>query len=92
MIINEISIGFPQFVLILDDLHLISNPQILKIVDSLVDHQPENLHLIIATRADPSIPLSRLRARNQLTEIREADYHRGTVALSNPPGERDPLK
>jgi LuxR family maltose regulon positive regulatory protein len=73
MIINEISIDFPQFVLILDDFHLISNPEILKLLDYVVDHQPENMHLIIATRADPALPLSRLRARNQLTEIRETD-------------------
>ena len=73
VMINEISSDFPPFVLILDDYHLISSPEIHRAVAYIVEHQPENMNLIIATRADPPLPLSRLRVRDQLSELRESD-------------------
>lgn len=60
-------------VLALDDLHVISSAQLHKALAFLIEHLPPNLHLVILTRADPPFLLARLRARNQLTEIRAAD-------------------
>ncbi len=62
-----------EMVLILDDYHLITAPPIHRSVTYLVDHLPPQLHLVIATRADPPLPLARLRTRGHLTEIRAAD-------------------
>jgi LuxR family maltose regulon positive regulatory protein len=73
LIINELSEDFPPFVLIFDDYHLISSPEIHQALTYILEHQPAQMHLAIATRADPPIPLSRLRVRDQLLEIRESD-------------------
>ncbi len=62
-----------EVALILDDYHLITAPPIHRSVAYLVDHLPPRLHLVIATRADPPLPLARLRTRGHLTEIRAAD-------------------
>jgi LuxR family maltose regulon positive regulatory protein len=62
-----------EVVLILDDYHLITAPPIHRSVTYLVDHLPPRLHLVMATRADPPLPLARLRTRGHLTEIRAAD-------------------
>jgi LuxR family maltose regulon positive regulatory protein len=61
------------YVLILDDYHLIDAQDIHEGLSFLLDHLPSQLHLVIASRADPPLPLSRLRGRNQLTELRAAD-------------------
>jgi LuxR family maltose regulon positive regulatory protein len=60
-------------VLVLDDYHLISTSQIQEGISTLLEHQPPNLNLVISTRADPHLPLFRLRARSQLTELRTDD-------------------
>jgi LuxR family maltose regulon positive regulatory protein len=62
-----------DLILILDDYHAIQNQSIHLALSFLIDHLPDNLHLILATRIDPPLPLARLRARDQLTEIRAAD-------------------
>ena len=59
--------------LVLDDYHLIQNELIHKAVTFFLDHLPPQLHLIITSRSDPLLPLHRLRARNQLLEIRAAE-------------------
>ena len=59
--------------LILDDYHLITARQIHDALAYVLDHLPGNVHLAIATRADPPLPLARLRGRGQLTELRQAD-------------------
>ena len=73
VLINEIASEFPPFVLVLDDYHLITLPAIHEQLTYIIEHQPSMMHTMIATRADPSLLLSRLRARAQLTEIRESD-------------------
>jgi LuxR family maltose regulon positive regulatory protein len=73
VLINEIILDLPSFVLILDDYHLIENPAIHQVMTYLLEHLPEKMHIMIATRADPDLQLSRLRARDQLIEIRERD-------------------
>jgi LuxR family maltose regulon positive regulatory protein len=60
-------------VLVLDDYHVIATPLVHEALTFLLDHRPPALHLVITSRADPPLPLSRLRARGQLTELRAAD-------------------
>ncbi len=69
-LINEIAGQETPLILVLDDYHLIQNPAIHELVGFLIDRGPANLHLVIATRHDPLLPLPRLRARAQMTEIR----------------------
>ena len=59
-------------VLVLDDYHLITTEALHQALASLVEHAPTPLHLVIATRTDPALPLARLRARGQLCEVRAA--------------------
>ncbi|MGZ6365551.1 MAG: LuxR C-terminal-related transcriptional regulator [Ktedonobacteraceae bacterium] len=59
--------------LILDDYHVITAEPIHRAMTYLLEHLPPQLHLVLATRADPPLPLSRLRARGQLVEVRAAE-------------------
>ena len=61
-----------SFVLVLDDYHVIETHADIGLT-FLIEHLPPQLHLVIATREDPSFPLARWRARGQLTELRAAD-------------------
>ena len=61
------------FVLVLDDYHVIDAELVHDAVTFLVDHLPPQMHLIIASRSDPPLPLSRLRGRGELAELRAAD-------------------
>ena len=80
-IINEITVipdPFPRssvsdFSLVLDDFHLITNHQINEALTFLLNNLPSQMHLVLSCRADPILPLARLRSRGQLTEIRSAD-------------------
>jgi LuxR family maltose regulon positive regulatory protein len=72
-LINELSAFADDLILALDDYHVITNPQIHPILAFLLDHLPPHLHLAILTRADPPLPLARLRARGHLAEIRAAN-------------------
>ena len=62
-----------QWVLVIDDYHAIEALDVHEAVTFLLDHLPDHLHLVMATRADPPLPLARLRSRGQLTELRAAD-------------------
>lgn len=73
MIINDISSLEEETILILDDFHFIHNPQVIDAVKYLLEHQPPDFHLVIITREDPQLPLSRLRVQERLTEIRMED-------------------
>jgi LuxR family maltose regulon positive regulatory protein len=59
--------------LVLDDYHIITSPQIHQMLEYLLDHQPPQLFLLVITRVDPPLPLARLRARGQMTELRARD-------------------
>jgi LuxR family maltose regulon positive regulatory protein len=72
-LINDVAVIAPPFLLVLDDYQVIDEQDIHAAVAFLLDHQPPQLHLVIATREDPPLPLSRLRARGLITEIRESD-------------------
>jgi LuxR family transcriptional regulator, maltose regulon positive regulatory protein len=73
MLINEIASFRDRVCLILDDYHLIKTQSIHQALIFLLDHLPEQMHLILTARADPPLPIARLRARNQLNELRAAD-------------------
>ena len=62
-----------DIVLVLDDYHLVDTPDIQEGMAFLLEHLPPQIHLVIATRADPALPLSRLRGRGELAEVRAAD-------------------
>jgi LuxR family maltose regulon positive regulatory protein len=72
-LINEIAALPYKLFVILDDYHLIKSIQVNDALCFLLDHMPPLMHLVIATREDPPLPLPRLRAKGQLTEIRMAD-------------------
>jgi LuxR family transcriptional regulator, maltose regulon positive regulatory protein len=72
-LINTVTASAERVLLVLDDYHLIQTPEIHEQMTYLLEHQPPNLHLVIATRADPPLPITRLRARGQLSEFRAAD-------------------
>ena len=72
-LINDILQVERRFLLILDDFQVIQDPFILQVLQTLVANQPHPLHLVLSTREEPSLPLARLRANNQLTEIRAGD-------------------
>jgi len=72
-IINEIVEISDQFVLVLDDFHLITSPGINDDVALLLNFQPPQMHLVLSTRVDPPWPLARLRAGGEMTELRRAD-------------------
>jgi LuxR family maltose regulon positive regulatory protein len=74
-LLNEISTTQGDFVLVLDDYHVIDSKPAEGALTFIVEHLPPQLHLVIATREDPPLPLARLRARGQLTELRAADLH-----------------
>jgi LuxR family maltose regulon positive regulatory protein len=72
-LLNELD-GVPDdVVLVLDDYHAITSPDVHEHVGFLLERLPPHLHLVIATRADPALPLARWRARGELVEIRAAD-------------------
>jgi LuxR family transcriptional regulator, maltose regulon positive regulatory protein len=72
-LLNELTALPRDLVLVLEDLHVIDAPDITDGVAFLVEHLPPRVHLVITTRADPPLPLARLRARGELVEIRAAD-------------------
>ncbi len=72
-LINDVVALPGRITLVLDDYHLIEAQSIHDAFTFLLEHQPPQLHLVIATRDDPQLPLARLRARGQLTELRGAD-------------------
>src|SRR6266704_2444692 len=72
-LLNEITAIPDNFVLVLDDYHVIDAKPIDQALTYLVEHLPPQMHLVIATREDPQLPLARLRARSHLTELRAAD-------------------
>jgi LuxR family transcriptional regulator, maltose regulon positive regulatory protein len=72
-LLNDITTVPGHFVLVLDDYHVIDSKAIDTALTFLLKHLPPQMHLVIATREDPQLPLARLRARGQLTELRAAD-------------------
>ena len=71
--LNEITVIPEPFLLVLDDYHAIDSQAVDRSLAFLIEHQPPQMHLVIATREDPHLPLARLRVRGQLSELRAAD-------------------
>jgi LuxR family transcriptional regulator, maltose regulon positive regulatory protein len=72
-LLNDLAAVTHDVVLVLDDYHVIEEPHIRDGMAYLVEHLPPHVRLVIASRADPTLPLARLRARGELVEIRAAD-------------------
>ena len=72
-LINDLETAAQDIVLVLDDYHVISAPEIHRSVAFLLEHLPPQISLVIATRADPPLPLASLRADGDLLEVRAAD-------------------
>ncbi|HTK08801.1 MAG TPA: LuxR C-terminal-related transcriptional regulator [Ktedonobacteraceae bacterium] len=74
LLINEIlEQQTKDMILVLDDYHVITSASLRQAMILLLEHLPPQLHLILATRTDPSLPLARLRAQGRLAEIRASD-------------------
>jgi LuxR family transcriptional regulator, maltose regulon positive regulatory protein len=72
-LLNEIATIRENFVLVLDDYHVIDSKPIDNALTFLIEHLPPQMQMVIATREDPDLPLARLRAGDQLTELRVTD-------------------
>ncbi len=72
-LLNEITALPHDVVLVLDDYHVVDSELVDQALEFLLEHLPPQMHLVIATREDPHLPLARLRARDHLTELRAAD-------------------
>ena len=72
-VLNDINRISQDFILVLDDYHLVDSPEVDEIIIFLLEHMPPHMHMAITTREDPPLPLARMRARDQLTELRAAD-------------------
>ena len=75
-LLNDLGAVAGEIVLVLDDYHVIDARDVQDGMAFLLDHLPPWLHVVIAGRADPALPLARLRARGELAEIRAAECRR----------------
>jgi LuxR family maltose regulon positive regulatory protein len=73
MLVNEIDAIEDDFFLVLDDYQDITAPEIHHALNFMLDHAPPQMHLVIASRADPFLPIPRFRARGSLLELRADD-------------------
>jgi LuxR family maltose regulon positive regulatory protein len=73
LLLNDLMARPHDAILVLDDYHLIDTPAIHQAMAFLLDHLPPRLHVVIAARSEPPLPLARLRARGRLTELRAVD-------------------
>ena len=72
-LLNDLTSAEIPILLSFEDYHVITNPIIHEALEYFLDHQPSLVHLVLTTRQDPPLPIPRLRARKQLTEIRARD-------------------
>src|SRR5450631_3552184 len=72
-LLNDLDALPNDVILVLDDYHVIDGQEVQAAMAFLLDHLPSKLHLVIGSRADPALPLARLRARGELVEIRAAE-------------------
>jgi LuxR family maltose regulon positive regulatory protein len=72
-LLNDLTSIKDQFVLVLDDYHVLDAKAVDQALTFLLEHLPPHMHLVIATREDPPLPLARLRAGGRMTEMRAAD-------------------
>jgi len=72
-IVNGLAGATDDLVLVLDDFHLVADPEILDTIGFLIEHSPPRLHLILLTRQEPNLPLASWRGGGRLAEIGAAD-------------------
>ena len=72
-LLNDLEALSTDLILILDDYHLVEATEVHDGVRFLLEHQPSTFHMVLATRADPPLPLAKLRADGRLAEVRAAD-------------------
>jgi LuxR family transcriptional regulator, maltose regulon positive regulatory protein len=72
-LLNQLSAVSGPLVLVLDDYHVVSNATCHQTLTFFLEHLPAGVHVVVSTRADPPLPLARLRARGQLAELRVAE-------------------
>lgn len=72
-LLNDLTAVQGDFILVLDDYHTLDSKAVDQALAFLIEHQPPQMHLVLTTREDPSLPLARYRARGQLSELRAAD-------------------
>lgn len=72
-LLNAFDARVEPIILVLDDAHVLESKPVIELVAFLVEHCPSSLHLLLATRTDPDLPLARYRARGHLLEIRAHD-------------------
>ncbi len=72
-ILNALASDPQPLILVLDDFHALAHPALLEGIAQLSEHLPDGMRLVLVTRADPSVPLARLRAQGKLSEVRAAD-------------------
>jgi LuxR family maltose regulon positive regulatory protein len=72
-LLNDVSLISKDLALVFDDYHLVDAKPIHELMAFLLENLPDQMHMIIATRSDPPLPLARVRSQNLLTELRAAD-------------------
>jgi ATP/maltotriose-dependent transcriptional regulator MalT len=72
-LVNDLDTTGRELILVLDDYQFINSQAVHEEVEFLLEHCPNTIHMLIATRSDPPLPIARLRARGQLAEFRAAD-------------------
>jgi len=82
-VINDVEVSDQHIALVLDDYHLIHTRVVHEAVVFLLEHLPLQTHVVIITRADPPLPIPRLRGRRELTELRAADLRFTLVEASD---------
>jgi LuxR family maltose regulon positive regulatory protein len=73
LLLNELAASPTRHVLVLDDYHVITHPEVHDSIEFLLSYLPETLRIVISTRYDPPLPLARMRVRGELTELRAGD-------------------
>jgi LuxR family transcriptional regulator, maltose regulon positive regulatory protein len=76
-LLNDVAEDLEAILLVLDDCHLVASQAVDEALAYLIDHLPPQMHLALATRAEPALPLARLRAQGQLLELRQEDLRFG---------------
>jgi len=87
-LLNDLGAIASDLVLVLDDYHVIDAREVQDGMEFLLDHLPPQLHLVIASRADPALPLSRLRGRGDLVEVRGSSRSAPPTCASRPTRQR----
>ena len=81
-LLNELTRVSDEFILVLDDYHVITAQPVDQALSFLLEHLPPHMHLVILTREDPHLPLARLRVQGHLTEVRAADLRFSNVEVA----------